>query len=83
MVCGEEVYRGQMWSRDVSFSVSSLPTDSVLGWVIPLQQGFNLEWPKCCMCIRRGVACETKLCATCLDPVPWRSAHAQCAHYSL
>ena len=45
MVCGDEVYRGQMWSRDVSFSVSSLPTGSLLGWVIPLQQGFNLEWP--------------------------------------
>ena len=25
MVCGEEVYRGQMWSCDVSFSVASLP----------------------------------------------------------
>ena len=31
VVCGEEVYRGKMWSRDVSFSVSSLPTDSLLG----------------------------------------------------
>ena len=46
VVCGEEVYRGTMWSRDVLFSVSSLPTDSLFGWVIPLQQGFNLEWPK-------------------------------------
>ena len=27
MVCGEE---GQRWSRDVSFSVSSLPTHSLL-----------------------------------------------------
>ena len=26
VVCGEEVYRGQMWSRDVS-----LPTGSLLG----------------------------------------------------
>ena len=25
---------------------------------------------------RRGVACETNDCATCLDPVPWRSARA-------
>ena len=23
-----------------------------------------------------------RLCATCLDPVPWRSGCAQCAHYS-
>ena len=36
-----------MWSRDVAFPVSSLPTGSLLGWVIPLQQGFNLEWPEC------------------------------------
>ena len=46
MICGEEVYRGQMWSCDVSFSVSSLtPTDSLLGLIVPLQQGFKLEWP--------------------------------------
>ena len=34
-----------MWSRDVSFLVSSLPTSSLLDWVISLQQGVNLEWP--------------------------------------
>ena len=38
-------------SRDVSFSVSSLPTDSLLGRVISLQQGFNLGWPKVYTCI--------------------------------
>ena len=37
-----------MWSTDVSFSVSSLPTGSLLGWVIPLQQGFKLEWGQWC-----------------------------------
>ena len=31
-----------MWSRDVSFQFQA---GSLLGWVVPLQQGFNLEWP--------------------------------------
>ena len=44
VICGEEGQRSNV-VNDIPFLVSSLPTGSLLGWVIPLQPGFNLEWP--------------------------------------